>query len=957
MPTTQIQGGYVEAWFAGDGANGQLQLHAQKFTTAGQKVGAEYVAAAADQTLEVAATYNAGYVLGFNGSGTGNVLFVPFDERGVQQQMVSKAASDFNLAASPDGGFLISWMGPATWANGSPDAPHVGRFQLFDAWGGSRTNAVQVGGGLPSITVQGDGDYALSWTDGEFSHSAEVDPQAPPSFQPIYGSSGFSMLDDVAPATGGTYNIPLNDPSPQVRLMVSQTGYFDMEVGDTKFSGGERRVLVTAEDVARGYKIVDLGTFAEGKYYGQLEFTASNGLAQEYLGGFFFEIDMTAPPKPSLSIIDDVGPATGAIASGGTTDDANPTVRLHLPTGVAPGDYHTVYLDGQAIRPEQLVQYSAISQGYLDIALNRNLPAGSYTLTAEVRDGAHNSATAETFTFTVSGSAPGGGPSIYGPTPRLAYVHERNLRNGTAPDAGALTQTATLRLSAPAGVDDFSLAGRSVIQDGVFTPVTVTTAYGPLAIRSFDGSTGDLLIAFTLDKPAQQTVGPEITLVSLRAELTDKAGAMATNTFRFDITNDSPITREDTDVAAVAQPPATGNVLTDASAGDAGDADDGADRMGADGGRIVAIMEGRLNDQGVRDDSPDANGDFQVNGRYGTLTVNLSGAYSYVVRSDAPSNVFDTFDYYIQDGDVNGTTGRLTIHVTQGAAPPEDPPPDPSQGRVLTSDQYADTLTGGAGTDTLIAGRGPDQLTGGGGADHFVWKDLPWNAGVVTDFADGADRLDLTALYAEFGYSGADSVADRWVSFEADGAGGTRVLFDTDGPGATQSWSYLITTVRSVAPASLSAADLVGQTGGNETQPGGGDTEPGAGQVLTSDQYGDTLTGGSGDDTLNAGQGPDQLTGGGGEDTFAFAKTPWNAGVITDFTPNVDLLDLSMIFRDAGYAGPDPVATRWLILEGSGADTKVYVDIDGPDRGEWPFLITTLKGLTPSQLSYNDWIT
>ena len=98
-------------------------------------------------------------------------------------------------------------------------------------------------------------------------------------------------------------------------------------------------------------------------------------------------------------------------------------------------------------------------------------------------------------------------------------------------------------------------------------------------------------------------------------------------------------------------------------------------------------------------------------------------------------------------------------------------------------------------------------------------------ASVVTDFSDGSDKIDLRALYQASGYTGANAVADRYVSFESDGAGGTKVMYDTDGAGSGQAWSYHISTLQGVAETSLSNADLVGgSTGGEQTQPGGGET-------------------------------------------------------------------------------------------------------------------------------------
>ena len=142
-----------------------------------------------------------------------------------------------------------------------------------------------------------------------------------------------------------------------------------------------------------------------------------------------------------------------------------------------------------------------------------------------------------------------------------------------------------------------------------------------------------------------------------------------------------------------------------------------------------------------------------------------------------------------------------------GPAPPAPPPPPPGgAGQVLTSTYAGATLIGGSGGDTLNASQGSDRLTGGGGADSFVFRAMPWNAGHITDFQVGADKIDVSGLYAN-GYRGTDPVGDGYVSFVSDGAGGTKVLLDTDGPGGANSLKFLITTLDGVAPASLYGAD------------------------------------------------------------------------------------------------------------------------------------------------------
>ena len=283
--------------------------------------------------------------------------------------------------------------------------------------------------------------------------------------------------------------------------------------------------------------------------------------------------------------------------------------------------------------------------------------------------------------------------------------------------------------------------------------------------------------------------------------------------------------------------------------------------------------------------------------------------------------------------------------------PPPPPPPTDTPGQVLTSSGPGSVLIGGAGGDTLNASQGADVLTGGGGADTFAFRAMPWSAGRITDFAPGVDRLDLSGLYAG-GYRGSDPVADRYLSFASDGAGGTRVIVDVDGPAGPSSIPFHVVTLAGLSPTGLTSANVVG--GAAPPAPPSPPPPPPvpAGVVLTATTPGSTLTGGAGNDTLNASQGADMLTGGGGGDQFVFAKLPWRAGHVTDFTDGLDRIDLRALAPryTGGNAGRDVT----FVSDGAGG-AKVMVDIDGPG-GDWPFLIATLDRVSPSALSFADWI-
>ena len=59
-----------------------------------------------------------------------------------------------------------------------------------------------------------------------------------------------------------------------------------------------------------------------------------------------------------------------------------------------------------------------------------------------------------------------------------------------------------------------------------------------------------------------------------------------------------------------------------------------------------------------------------------------------------------------------------------------------------------DSLEGGGRNDTLIGGKGDDTLTGGGGADTIVIRRVGNGDDVMTDFQNGSDVIDISALSA-----------------------------------------------------------------------------------------------------------------------------------------------------------------------------------------------------------------
>jgi hypothetical protein len=129
-------------------------------------------------------------------------------------------------------------------------------------------------------------------------------------------------------------------------------------------------------------------------------------------------------------------------------------------------------------------------------------------------------------------------------------------------------------------------------------------------------------------------------------------------------------------------------------------------------------------------------------------------------------------------------------------------------GETLTgNDTAGQQLTGTPNNDIFNAGHNSVVMTGNGGADSFVFQDLPWNAGSITDFNPADDVLNLKGIFATIGYTGHDPVADGYLAFHSDGQGGTQVIVNPQGPGTEI--PITVTTLDQVDPSMIHSGDYI----------------------------------------------------------------------------------------------------------------------------------------------------
>ncbi len=123
-----------------------------------------------------------------------------------------------------------------------------------------------------------------------------------------------------------------------------------------------------------------------------------------------------------------------------------------------------------------------------------------------------------------------------------------------------------------------------------------------------------------------------------------------------------------------------------------------------------------------------------------------------------------------------------------------------------------DVLDGGDGNDRLFGGGSSDTLTGGTGADQFVFQGA-WGFDVVTDFEDGADRMNLRDLRDA---NGGSPITVGQLLFQQLSTGvrirldldqdGIADLVDIDGDGTSDNVRI---DALNITVAQLSAADFI----------------------------------------------------------------------------------------------------------------------------------------------------
>ena len=385
-------------------------------------------------------------------------------------------------------------------------------------------------------------------------------------------------------------------------------------------------------------------------------------------------------------------------------------------------------------------------------------------------------------------------------------------------------------------------------------------------------------------------------------------------------------------------------------AGDFGTGGDGADIFevtdiaeNADGDTVACVTDFEvgfdrliLDFDGADYDAPDISFD-----------IDSDPGNTLVLANDLPVALLEGVSALDEDDVLIRMLGDV-VPLPEGWTPAED-----TSGDSIVGGAQDDTLTGGPGNDTLIGGPGNDVLEGLSGDDLLnggTGQDMNDVRGSVQGlFADhnqdaitGSFNDDLLPGSAgtdqTWGDEGNDALQGNQGDDELHGDTGNDTLLGGSGmdflSGGEGNDSLSGGTETDFLFGNDGDDTLLGDEGGDYLQGGfgadsisGGDGDDRIDGTFSSnpsnlfgpfdEDTGDTLDGGEGDDVIVVGAN-DEATGGAGADSFvtgSYIETGAAAGVVTDFDPDLDVIE---VMYDPALT-PHPVISVEAFADGSGA--------------------------------------
>ncbi|NID14765.1 VCBS domain-containing protein [Luteibacter yeojuensis] len=374
-----------------------------------------------------------------------------------------------------------------------------------------------------------------------------------------------------------------------------------------------------------------------------------------------------------------------------------------------------------------------------------------------------------TLTITIHGNTDGdptiGAVDSNGGADGHATVHE----SGLADHDGTQSATGTIEVRADDGLTSvevggvtLDLAALGAIAGG--TPRTIDTPDGTLVITGWSPSGnvggvplgGTLTYTYTLDGALTHSGSTDASSTeTIGLVVNDAGGGHDMGTLVVNIVDDVPTANADKgDVTEDANDPATGNVIT------GGGAKDVADRTGADTPTTVTGIA-----KGDTGGAVSGHVGSAIDGKYGKLTLNADGSYTYVLDDTNPTvNALrdtqtltdEVFTYTITDadGDISTTTLTITVHGKSDGTPTIGGRDDngAAEGHVTVHESglvdVGDDSEAVDGAILVTAPDGLDSIVVGGttvslaelanlGPGHEITIDTPDGTLVLTGFVPG----------------------------------------------------------------------------------------------------------------------------------------------------------------------------------------------------------------------------
>ncbi|MDR0806171.1 MAG: Ig-like domain-containing protein [Enterobacteriaceae bacterium] len=258
---------------------------------------------------------------------------------------------------------------------------------------------------IGSADVDGNGNWSFtpssSLPDGNYRFTATVTDKAgntgahSPVINIAIDTTGLTvsldrLIDDVGSVTG---NIAPNGVTDDTRPEITGTG----KVGSIiKVYDGSLLLGSTVVNADKSWSFTPASELAQGQHTITVTATDLSGNTTPPASGFVFNIDTTAPVRPTIdSVEDDVGSIQGKLGNGSATDDPTPTLAGSAEKGSIVKVYDGDALLGSVVANSTTGQWSYTPTSPLgegehkfhvtstDKAGNESLPSADFVLTTD----------------------------------------------------------------------------------------------------------------------------------------------------------------------------------------------------------------------------------------------------------------------------------------------------------------------------------------------------------------------------------------------------------------------------------------------------------------------------------------------------------------------------------------------------------------------------------------------